>query len=58
MQWLQNPPPGGAKKGQSMPPAGDEEPVDKLGGRYLDRKKAFKVTIVRGDNEVPTFKLQ
>jgi hypothetical protein len=58
MQWLQNPPPAGPKKGVPMPPAGGDEPVDKLGGRYLDRKKAFKVTIVRGDNELPAFKLQ
>ena len=58
MQWLQNPAPMGSKKGQPIPPAGGDEPVDKLGGRYLDRKKAFKVTIVRGENDLPTFKLQ
>ena len=40
-----------------MPPAGDDEPIDKLGGRYLDRKKAFKVTIKSGENDIPTFKL-
>jgi hypothetical protein len=58
MQWLQNPSQPGQNKGQSTPSAAGDEPIDKLGGRYLDRKKAFKVNITKGKNDLPTFKLQ
>jgi hypothetical protein len=59
MTWMQDAPPPAAKKGSksiSMQMGGDR--VDKLGGKYRDPKKGFKVTLKKGANDLEPFKLQ
>jgi hypothetical protein len=58
MQWQQNVLVPTRKTGESISGRMNNDPVDKLRGRYLDRKKGFNVRIEKKDNELPPFKLQ
>jgi hypothetical protein len=57
MLWQQNMPVPTRRKGESISGRLNNDPVDKLRGRYLDRKKGFNVRIEKKDNELPPFKL-
>jgi hypothetical protein len=57
MQWLQEAPAPAAKKGEAVSMSMGSEPVDKLKGRYVDRKKGFKVKVEKGKAELEPFKL-
>jgi hypothetical protein len=54
MQWQQIVPAPTRKNGESISGRMNNDPVDKLRGKYLDRKKGFNVRI----EELPPFKLQ
>ena len=58
MQWQQTVPAPARKKGESISGRMNNDPVDKLRGRYLDRKKGFNVKIEKKDTELQPFKLQ
>jgi hypothetical protein len=55
MQWLKEPPAPKKLEPGAMMLGG--EPVDVLKGKYVDRKKGFKVKIEPGKTELEPFKL-
>jgi hypothetical protein len=55
MQWLKEPPAPNKLEPGAMMLGG--EPVDALKGKYVDRKKGFKVKIEPGKTELEPFKL-
>ena len=50
MQWLKQPPPAKNAEPGAMVMGG--EPVDALKGKYIDRKKGFKVKVEKGKTEL------
>ena len=57
MVWMQEAAAPTVKKGDAVSMRMNADPVDKLGGKYRERQNGFKVTIKKGDNELPPFKL-
>lgn len=57
LQWLQETQSGAAKKGEQVSMSMGGEPVDKLKGKYIDRKKGFKVKVEKGKTQLEPFKL-
>ncbi len=55
LQWLKQPADSKNANNGSMVMGG--EPVDALKGKYIDRKKGFKVKVEKGKPELETFKL-
>ncbi len=58
MVWKQDAPPPNAKKGKAISMKMGSEQIDKLGGKYVDRKKGFKVKIEKGPNELKPFEVK
>jgi hypothetical protein len=56
-QWLQETQSGAAKQGEQVSMSMGGEPVDKLKGKFIDRKKGFKVKVEKGKTQLEPFKL-
>ncbi len=57
LQWLQEGQSNAAKKGEQVSMSMGSEPVDKLKGKYIDRRKGFKVKVEKGITQLEPFKL-